>query len=129
MKDELLTFAKPFKESVDAVTKEDCFNGPPGRWPAASLLLLLLLGLGGTSAPHRAGAQGLTLTVPTDYSTIQAAINAAFPGDTVLVLAGTYTENITINKAITLTSDAGPGATIIDGRDLYTGVRVLLRAA
>ena len=100
-------------------------TGRPGRWPAASLLLLLLLGLSGTSVPHRAGAQGLALTVPTDYSTIQAAINAAFPGDTVLVLAGTYTENIAINKAITLTSDAGPGATIIDGRDLYTVVRFI----
>jgi len=107
------------------VAKTHGSTGPPGRWPAASLLLLLLLGLGGTSAPHRAGAQGLTLTVPTDYSTIQAAINAAFPGDTVLVLAGTYTENITIYKAITVTSDAGPEATIIDGRGLYTVVRFI----
>src|SRR5689334_519677 len=36
------------------------------------------------------------------YSTIQAAINAANPGDTVNVWPGTYVEQITINKAITL---------------------------
>jgi uncharacterized membrane protein len=57
-----------------------------------------------------------TILVPGNYPTIQAAINAASNGDTVLVSPGTYVENINVNgKAITVTSSNGPLTTIIDG--------------
>lgn len=47
----------------------------------------------------------ITIHVPGDQPTIQAAINAANTGDTVLVSNGTYQENINFNgKAITVTS-------------------------
>jgi hypothetical protein len=52
--------------------------------------------------------------VPADQPTIQAAINAATNGDTVLVAPGTYTENINFSgKAITVKSANGPGVTTI----------------
>jgi hypothetical protein len=54
--------------------------------------------------------------VPSDYSTIQAAINAASHGDTVIVEPGTYVENIDfLGKAITVKSEDGPDDTVIDG--------------
>ena len=57
-----------------------------------------------------------TITVPTNYPTIQSAINAANNGDTVLVAPGTYVESINFNgKAVTVTSSNGAAATIIDG--------------
>ncbi len=57
-----------------------------------------------------------TINVPADVPTIQAAINAASNGDTVLVAPGTYTENINFSgKAITLKSSGGPSVTTIDG--------------
>jgi len=52
--------------------------------------------------------------VPEDYTSIQEAINAGAPGDTVYVNNGTYYENIIINKTITLVGKS-PETTIIDG--------------
>ena len=52
----------------------------------------------------------------TPFCTIQAAINASGDADTVLVMPGTYHENINfMGKPITVKSDQGPSATIIDG--------------
>jgi hypothetical protein len=65
------------------------------------------------------------LTTQASFATIQAAVNAANPGDTVLADAGTYAEQVTINKSIILegaqhgvdAQDGRPGAmeSIVDG--------------
>ncbi len=39
---------------------------------------------------------------PTAYATIQSAVNAAAPGATITVDAGTYDETVTVNKSLTL---------------------------
>ena len=57
-----------------------------------------------------------TIYVPDDFPTIQRAIIAALPGDTVLVRSGTYHEAIDfLGKGITVTSEHGAASTTIDG--------------
>ena len=57
-----------------------------------------------------AGAGAVSLFVPDDCATIQAALDVAADGDTVVVRAGTYFEQLMIPpRAITVTSDPSDG--------------------
>lgn len=77
--------------------------------------LSLLIVLSVTALAH---AQTV-IRVPADQPSIQAGIDAAQIGDTVLVAPGTYFEMIDFKgKAITVTSSDGPAHTIIDGSHL-----------
>ncbi len=62
---------------------------------------------------------GIIKHVPADYNTIQGAINAADPGEIVLIHNGTYSGNGNYNldfhgKAITVASQYGPDYCVID---------------
>lgn len=62
-----------------------------------------------------ASVSAATINVPgVNGPTIQAAINAANAGDTILVSDGTYPESFTINKALTLQSVNGNAVTTIE---------------
>lgn len=68
----------------------------------STMSLALVLGLmifGGSRTKATVG--GPTCNVPTDYPTIQAAVNVA-GCTTINVAAGTYTENVTIPRSLTL---------------------------
>lgn len=58
--------------------------------------------------------EGPTIIVPVDYATIQEAIDAANPGDTIQVWNGVYVENIIVNKTVSLIGNSS-ATTIIDG--------------
>jgi len=45
------------------------------------------------------------------YPTIQAAVNDANPGNTITVAAGTYSETVTVNKALTISGISSPTVT------------------
>jgi serine protease len=75
-------------------------------------LILVVFGLCLAPIPVAAA----TRRVPVDYPTIQAAIDAAVTGDSVLVAPGLYDENLnTGGKALLLRGESGPTVTIVDG--------------
>jgi parallel beta-helix repeat protein len=83
-----------------------------------TVLVLAVLGLAGVASPAAALA-GDTIVVTT---TIQAAVDAAQAGDTILVPPGTYRESVLVDKSdLTI---VGSRAAIIDAAGFRTGIRV-----
>ena len=86
-------------------------------WLVISIFLVVLGG--------PATVAGKTIYVdddgPADFNNIQAAIDDANDGDTVLVAPGTYTgtgnRDISVSKSITIRSEQGPLSCIIDDTD------------
>ena len=77
------------------------------------LCFALTLGLAIPISPP-AEASSRIIHVPSNYPTIQAAVNAASPGDTIIVRDGTYTENVDVNKDhLTIQSQNGAEKTIV----------------
>jgi hypothetical protein len=60
-------------------------------------------------------AQGTPLPPSVQCSTIQACINRALPGCRILVRAGIYNEDLTIDKVLTLVSESGKAQTWVVG--------------
>jgi Ca2+-binding RTX toxin-like protein len=59
-------------------------------------------------------ASAATLNVPGTFPTIQAALDAATPGDTIVVQSGAYHENLNFHgKNVTLSSATGPASTSV----------------
>jgi hypothetical protein len=58
-----------------------------------------------------------------DHTSIQAAIDAAAAGDTIVLAAETFTETIVVDRNLTIRG-AGSGASIIDGDAAGTGVTI-----
>jgi parallel beta-helix repeat protein len=84
-----------------------------------TLLLTSMLTLTFNVQPVKAGI----IIVPDDYSTIQQAINAASPGDTIYVKADTYYENVVLNKTVSLVGENREN-TVIDGGGIEPVVSV-----
>ena len=77
---------------------------------SASLTALIMGGPASTTAR----AAELTVGPGGDHVTIQDAINNASSGDTIYVWAGTYYENVVVNKTLTIIGN-GSAETTING--------------
>jgi hypothetical protein len=73
----------------------------------------------------RESLSGRVLTVPSQYSTIQQAVNNAKEGDTILVKPGTYEGGITISKSLVLEGQEGSTLTKIQGGPNTIGISIL----
>jgi parallel beta-helix repeat protein len=92
---------------------------PDGARVRKVLVLALVLAALGPRA-----AEARRRLVPRQHRTIQAAIDAAQPGDTVAVAPGVYRGTIELKKPLVLISEAGPGKTFLDGGDSVRVVHV-----
>lgn len=90
-----------------------------------TMLVLVLFVLGALIVVdiRPAKSSPTTITVPDDYPTIQAAVNAASPGDTVYVKSAVYFENVVVNKTLSLVGQIST-TTIIDGSGIGDVIRV-----
>ncbi len=84
---------------------------------------------GGAAAADDAtaeGTNGATLAVPGDHDTIQDAVDAAEPGDLILVEPGTYEEAVNVETDELTIRGANRNEVILDGGfELDNGVRVV----
>ena len=86
------------------------------RW-SLLVVLVMMANVFALSVPFASDVRAAMLYVggggPGNYTTIQAAIDDAGPGDTVFVYSGTYVENVVIGKSISLMGESRD-TTIID---------------
>ena len=76
-----------------------------------AMLLIILTGI----------ANAATFFVPDDYSSINDAIRASSPGDTIIVRSGTYYENVLLNKSLSL---IGEGLPTIDAQNRGSAITI-----
>jgi parallel beta-helix repeat protein len=89
------------------------------------VLVVIATMLGGLSASVRkAEAPPATIYVPDNYPTIQAAVDAASPGNTIIVRDGTYMEHVTVTKTLTLESENGAQSTIINAQSQGSPIEI-----
>ena len=71
-------------------------------------------------------ASGTVINVPEDHGTIQEAVDAAAPGDLILIQPGVYDEAVNVTTDGLTIRGADRNETILDGQfELENGVRVL----
>jgi parallel beta-helix repeat protein len=87
--------------------------GKKRRLSAIILLLIMVSLVAGLNNVGKVKADSRTIIVPTDYLSIQDAINNAVDGATIYIRKGSYVENPVVNKSVSLIGE-DRDATIID---------------
>ena len=81
---------------------------------------------GSTTTRDAATSSGATIRVPEDQPTIQDAVDAAAPGDLVLIAPGTYAESVDVETENLVIRGLDRNDVILDGGfELENGIRVL----
>ena len=89
-------------------------KSPKPMWNGMVFLLIgILLVAALPSGVSKVEASPATIYVPDSYPTIQAAVDTASPGDTIIVRDGTYTENVNVNKSLTIKSESVANSAIV----------------
>jgi hypothetical protein len=95
-----------------------------GGWILAAPLAALIVGAVATGCGDDGGAE--VRRVPGDHATIQAAVDAARPGDLVLVEAGEYREQVVVSTDDITVRGVDRNEVVLDGRhELLNGVSVV----
>jgi plastocyanin len=111
------TFTRTF-ETATEIAYHCVYHGAPGGLGMAGRLVVGG-GVGGEQeaedvAPPRPG-EGRTLQVPEDHATIQGAVDAAEPGDLVLVGAGMYREAVQVTTPYLTIRGVDRNRVVLDG--------------
>ncbi|NYT02232.1 MAG: hypothetical protein GKC10_05700 [Methanosarcinales archaeon] len=91
--------------------------------PFAGLVVALMLLIQLTAA----GSQGAIVVCQSgcQFATIQAAIDAAYPGDIIEVQSGNYSEKVIVTKNVTLRGlDTGKGKPVINAGEIGSAVTI-----
>jgi hypothetical protein len=101
------------------------FDRPINRnlWTIVAIIVcIILVGVAaGVLALNRQEQAVDLLIVPDEYATIQEAINAAESADIIQVRPGTYTENLLLDKPVTLTAETFDQANPVNNRTIING--------
>src|SRR4051794_35024773 len=98
----------PMRPMIENITQRASVRTGVRGIRRGTVCLLVMLGAVGAAASSAAAAPVTVCASGCDATTIQGGVNAATPGDTVEVGAGTYPEDVTVNKTLTL-HGAGAG--------------------
>jgi parallel beta-helix repeat protein len=71
-------------------------------------------------------ASASPIYVPDNYSTIQEAVDHATPGETIIVRDEVYTENVIIDRRLTIRSENGSSNAVVDAHTGDNGFAVLV---
>ncbi len=86
------------------------------------IFCILMVGVvAGVFALNRQREAVTVLRVPQEYPTIQSAINAAETADIIQVQAGTYNENIILDRPVTLTAESFDAANPVHNTTMING--------